>query len=159
MVLTGIMCLLRFAYWIDQCMGLEINFPVIVDDFFYFIPWWFQFATFSLLALFYAQVVLGSDWKTRARSLYRGIWITTNTLLFLFTSFISLSVTGKIDDKVEYLAESIYLLYAAVMYLALAGLLAVYGVKFNQAVSTHRKLLPRSPKAFAIVNFVLVVVF
>jgi hypothetical protein len=125
-----------------------------------------------------------SDWKPRYRRWYRGAYLVLNLILLLVTVLAAVSIDqGKIalvaacgrycvrgDERtmlagvaalapVSNLAHMFYLVYAALLYVLLSTLLVVYGCQFANSTSHHRRLLPRSPTAFAVFNAILVVIF
>jgi hypothetical protein len=51
------MGVMRAFFWAAQCFELVMSPKV--GDLIYLLPIWVQFATFSLLALYYAQVLQG----------------------------------------------------------------------------------------------------
>ena len=119
-----------------------------------------QFALFSLLAVYYAQVVHKPNWKKKYRRRYKIAHFTVNTFFIVLTA--TLCVCSKKTfglSDFEPLVDKIYLAYVGTLDVLLSIMLTVYGAKFDRCLTHQKQLLPRSRKTFKIMNMTLVAVF
>jgi len=174
--------LLRIIFW---CKVVTPSYsPNQLIMAIYFLPVWMDFAGLSLLAVFYAETLLnGSDkykqYKVFTHTLASSYHsISSHLLHFLLQYYpiklcafvnciffiLSLLISVLLNDKATSSGtkESIatgFSVYAAFLDFLLSGLLGFLGHKFYDSY-THRKIslriLPRSIKTFALINWYVV---
>lgn len=137
-----VLCLLwtvvRAAYWI--LLQTRAQLPYLVLYLLYWVPTPIQFANFSLLVLFYIQVLTGERWRRRWRAvclplyLFMTISMATFTAVWAFNSSNDLSNADAFGDeydqefyKVSYVR--VQLVYSAVSFFLLSGLFGFFGWK------------------------------
>jgi hypothetical protein len=151
--------LLRIIFW---CKVATPSFsPNQLIMVIYFLPVWMDFAGLSLLAVFYAETLLGGSDKYKQYKYYPiKLCAFVNFIFFLLSLLISVLLNDKATSAST--KESIatcFSVYAAFLDFLLSGLLGFLGYKFYDSY-THRKIslriLPRSIKTFALINWYVV---
>jgi len=120
-----------------------------------------QFATVSLLVVFYAQVVHFNNWKRSGyRKTFGLLFIISNVSFFLIVMVFSVAFMDFVSDDIQNAMDHVYLAYMSCLDVLLAGMLTLYGTKLNRSKrQLNKQLLPRSPQTFRILNTSLVVLF
>eukprot|EP01124_Arcella_intermedia_P018915 TRINITY_DN26039_c0_g1_i1.p1 TRINITY_DN26039_c0_g1~~TRINITY_DN26039_c0_g1_i1.p1 ORF type:complete len:335 (+),score=61.19 TRINITY_DN26039_c0_g1_i1:24-1028(+) len=120
---------------------------------------WIQFATFSLLVLFYAQVIHKAKKKIMAQNIALIIYIIFN-VIFL-TSFVVMFVV-EVNDPDN--ADDVFMVHAFLvgsMYIILASFLVIYGWKLSNLVdlSDHKIPFLRNQTTITSLTIILFIVF
>ncbi|DAZ94462.1 TPA: hypothetical protein N0F65_003498 [Lagenidium giganteum] len=168
-----ILCLLwtvvRSTYWImiqtrESMTYLELYLL-------YWFPTPIQFANFSLLVLFYIQVITGKKWRTRWRNICLPLYfimtmsMATFTAVWAFNSSNDISAAyeyGDIYDQEFYKVSdvSVQLTYSAISFFMLSFLFGFFGWKMANVESwKRRRLLISKPRSLAIINSLLFLIF
>ncbi|KAG6614486.1 uncharacterized protein IUM83_04188 [Phytophthora cinnamomi] len=168
-----VLCLLwtgvRAAYWI--IMSTQSSMRYLTLYLLYWSPTPIQFANFSLLILFYIQVLTGPDWRSRWRNVCLPLYLlltmtmTTFTVVWAFNSSNDISKAARRGD--EYDQEfsrvsdvSVQLKYSAFSFFLLSVLFGFFGWKMANVESwKRRRLLISRPRSLAVINSLLCVIF
>ncbi|KAE8977204.1 hypothetical protein PF011_g23746 [Phytophthora fragariae] len=168
-----VLCLLwtavRAAYWI--IMSTQQSLRYLTLYLLYWSPTPIQFANFSLLILFYIQVLTGPDWRSKWRNVCLPLYLlmtmtmTTFTVVWAFNSSNDISKAARRGD--EYDQEfsrvsdvSVQLKYSAFSFFLLSVLFGVFGWKMANVESwKRRRLLISRPRSLAVINSLLCVIF
>ncbi|KAG7389520.1 hypothetical protein PHYPSEUDO_010165 [Phytophthora pseudosyringae] len=168
-----VLCLLwtgvRAAYWI--IMSTQSSMRYLTLYLLYWSPTPIQFANFSLLILFYIQVLTGPEWRSKWRNvclpLYLMLTMTmaTFTVVWAFNSSNDISKAARRGD--EYDQEfsrvsdvSVQLKYSAFSFFLLSVLFGFFGWKMANVESwKRRRLLLSRPRSLAVINSLLCLIF
>ncbi|OQR87130.1 hypothetical protein THRCLA_22935, partial [Thraustotheca clavata] len=162
-------CLVRVVFW----MTLELRDEITYLELYllYWFPTPIQFANFSLLVLFYIQVITGPSWQTKWRQiclplyLFMSLLMATITAVWAFTSNSSVEDALKYGDKYDQdmnkiSAVKIQLEYSAISFFLLSFLFAFFGWKLaNVSESRRKRLMITKPHSLAVFNALLFILF
>jgi hypothetical protein len=149
-----VLCLLwtivRAAYWI--IMSTQESMRYLTLYLLYWSPTPIQFANFSLLILFYIQVLTGPEWRSKWRNVCLPLYLlltmtmATFTVVWAFNSSNDISKAARRGD--EYDQEfsrvsdvSVQLKYSAFSFFLLSVLFGVFGWKMANVESWKRRRL------------------
>ncbi|TMW63083.1 hypothetical protein Poli38472_005701 [Pythium oligandrum] len=168
-----VLCLLwtvvRSTYWImiqtrETMTYLELYLL-------YWFPTPIQFANFSLLILFYIQVITGKQWRTRWRNICLPLYFLLTLSMATFTAIWALNSSNDISYATEYGDEydeefskitdvSVQLEYSAIAFSTLSFCFGFFGWKMANVESwKRRRLLISKPRSLAILNSLLSFIF
>ncbi|KAG2978082.1 hypothetical protein PC129_g3784 [Phytophthora cactorum] len=168
-----VLCLLwtgvRAAYWI--IMSTQSSMRYLTLYLLYWSPTPIQFANFSLLILFYIQVLTGPDWRSKWRNVCLPLYLlltmtmATFTVVWAFNSSNDISKAARRGD--EYDQEfsrvsdvSVQLKYSAFSFFLLSVLFGFFGWKMANVESwKRRRLLISRPRSLAVINSLLCFIF
>ncbi|KAH7484222.1 hypothetical protein PRIC1_003521 [Phytophthora ramorum] len=168
-----VLCLLwtgvRAAYWI--LMSTQASMRYLTLYLLYWSPTPIQFANFSLLILFYIQVLTGPEWRSTWRNVCLPLYLlltmtmTTFTVVWAFNSSNDISKATRRGD--EYDQEfsrvsdvSVQLKYSAFCFFLLSVLFGFFGWKMANVESwKRRRLLISKPRSLAVINSLLCLIF
>lgn len=107
-----------------------------------------QFATFSLLVLFFGRVVHSQTWELRQRVWFFAVWSATNiVLLMLAAIWIALTSGRETEDAFHY---GVRQMFTAVVFLLLVAVLTHYGVLLAHFIAQHEAHGAQSVAALAV---------
>lgn len=167
------LCLLwtgvRSAYWLMMLSQESMRYLTLY--LLYWSPTPIQFANFSLLILFYIQVLTGPDWRSRWRNVCLPLYLlltmsmATFTVVWAFNSSNDISKAARRGD--EYDQEfsrvsdvSVQLKYSAASFFLLSVLFGFFGWKIANVESwKRRRLLISRPRSLAVINSLLCFIF
>lgn len=157
-------CLLRVIFWCKVASPTYASEQVI--SLIFFMPVWMNFFALSFLASFYGEtLILGaSDVRySRYKDYPVRLCLAVNFVLFVLCLTLSLVISrnGASDQTKTDLAVA-FSLYASLLDFVLAGLLGILGYAFynNYAQrSATTRILPRSVRTFAAINYYIVCVY
>ncbi|KAG6968470.1 hypothetical protein JG688_00005814 [Phytophthora aleatoria] len=149
-----VLCLLwtgvRAAYWI--IMSTQSSMRYLTLYLLYWSPTPIQFANFSLLILFYIQVLTGPDWRSKWRNVCLPLYLlltmtmATFTVVWAFNSSNDISKAARRGD--EYDQEfsrvsdvSVQLKYSAFSFFLLSVLFGFFGWKMANSLAVINSLL------------------
>ncbi|KAG1685150.1 hypothetical protein DVH05_011345 [Phytophthora capsici] len=168
-----VLCLLwtgvRAAYWI--IMSTQSSMRYLTLYLLYWSPTPIQFANFSLLILFYIQVLTGPEWRSKWRNVCLPLYLlltmtmATFTVVWAFNSSNDISKAARRGD--EYDQEfsrvsdvSVQLKYSAFSFFLLSVLFGFFGWKMANVESwKRRRLLISRPRSLAVINSLLCLIF
>uniref|UniRef100_K3X8B5 Uncharacterized protein n=1 Tax=Globisporangium ultimum (strain ATCC 200006 / CBS 805.95 / DAOM BR144) TaxID=431595 RepID=K3X8B5_GLOUD len=159
----------RSTYWImlqtrEQITYLELYLL-------YWMPTPIQFANFSLLVLFYIQVLTGKKWRSKWRSICLPLYLLLTVSMATFTAVWAFNSSNDISHAYAYGDEydqefykvsdvSVQLEYSAVSFFLLSGLFGFFGWKMANVESWKRqRMLISKPRSLAIINALLFLIF
>jgi len=125
------------------------------------LPMNLQFATFSLLVLFYAHLVHRATWETSTKKIFTVIYFVTN---FIFISLqvvlIGLNAHEKIpyDNTTDTVYDKAQLYLSAVVFLILVFILGCYGWMLF-STRGNRSLIQQVPSQIFLVTVVILALF
>lgn len=137
-----VLCLLwtvvRSTYWILLQTREKISYLELY--LLYWFPTPIQFANFSLLVLFYIQVITGKKWQTRYRGICLPLYLFMTVSMATFTAVWAFNSSNDISNAYEFGDEydqefykvsdvSVQLAYSAVSFFLLSGLFGFFGWK------------------------------
>eukprot|EP00520_Triparma_pacifica_P003952 CAMPEP_0118659044 /NCGR_PEP_ID=MMETSP0785-20121206/14895_1 /TAXON_ID=91992 /ORGANISM="Bolidomonas pacifica, Strain CCMP 1866" /LENGTH=517 /DNA_ID=CAMNT_0006552109 /DNA_START=234 /DNA_END=1783 /DNA_ORIENTATION=+ len=159
-LLTLIVCFstFRVIFWVKTMFSNCWSSSVVL--FLFLFPNVLQFSIFSLLVVYYVQVVHKQKWKSSYRKTYSIIYGTFNCLFVLIT--IALCCAYSLDfagDNATKILDDMYLSYLGVLDILLSTMIVIYGLKFERCLTYQKQLLPRSRKTFKLMNSIFVFVF
>ncbi|POM58289.1 Hypothetical protein PHPALM_37083 [Phytophthora palmivora] len=149
-----VLCLLwtavRAAYWI--IMSTQSSMRYLTLYLLYWSPTPIQFANFSLLILFYIQVLTGPEWRSKWRNVCLPLYLlltmtmATFTVVWAFNSSNDISKAARRGD--EYDQEfsrvsdvSVQLKYSAFSFFLLSVLFGYFGWKIANSLAVINSLL------------------
>lgn len=137
-----VLCLLwtvvRSAYWILLQTREKISYLELY--LLYWFPTPIQFANFSLLVLFYIQVITGKRWQTKWRNICLPLYFFMTMSMATFTAVWAFNSSNDMSNALAYGDEydqefykvsdvSVQLAYSAVSFFLLSGLFGFFGWK------------------------------
>eukprot|EP00753_Platysulcus_tardus_P005377 PLAT13234.1.p1 GENE.PLAT13234.1~~PLAT13234.1.p1 ORF type:complete len:382 (-),score=112.04 PLAT13234.1:94-1170(-) len=130
----------------------------------YWVPTSVQFATFSLLVLFYGHVVHRKAWRRVSRYAYTIYGLVNAVLVLTTVALIWLASTATDCPGCSNVGGHVavyYNIFNGLAYVLLAVLLVTYGFKFAKLASQDfaRVLLPMRPRSFMLLNVVMTLSF
>eukprot|EP00644_Phytophthora_capsici_P004563 jgi/Phyca11/110964/e_gw1.19.581.1 len=151
-----VLCLLwtgvRAAYWI--IMSTQSSMRYLTLYLLYWSPTPIQFANFSLLILFYIQVLTGPEWRSKWRNVCLPLYLlltmtmATFTVVWAFNSSNDISKAARRGD--EYDQEfsrvsdvSVQLKYSAFSFFLLSVLFGFFGWKMANVRAVFKEVLQR----------------
>ncbi|KAM9985424.1 hypothetical protein ACTFIZ_008963 [Dictyostelium cf. discoideum] len=147
--------LLRAIFW--GFFDIFSNSSKAVQNSFFLIPINIQFATFSLLVLFYAHVVHRTTWERFTRMRFTIVYSSVNIIL-LVLQIVWIAVYSKYSD-VGLLAQIQFILNG-VVFLLLVSILAFYGWKLRIIKqNTNRHLQSQLPLSIIPITFFIFLCF
>ncbi|KAF1330332.1 hypothetical protein FI667_g5034, partial [Globisporangium splendens] len=130
-----------------------------------------HFANFSLLVLFYIQVLTGKKWRSKWRSICLPLYLLLTVSMATFTAVWAFNSSNDISHACAYGDEydqefykvsdvSVQLEYSAVSFFLLSGLFGFFGWKMANVESWKRqRMLISKPRSLAIINALLFLIF
>ncbi|GAB9467954.1 hypothetical protein Gpo141_00005282 [Globisporangium polare] len=168
-----VLCLLwtvvRSAYWILLQTREKISYLELY--LLYWFPTPIQFANFSLLVLFYIQVITGKRWQTKWRNICLPLYFFMTMSMATFTAVWAFNSSNDMSNALAYGDEydqefykvsdvSVQLAYSAVSFFLLSGLFGFFGWKMANVESwKRRRMLISKPRSLTIINFLLFLIF
>ncbi|CAH0493806.1 unnamed protein product [Peronospora farinosa] len=168
-----LLCLLwtgvRAAYWI--IMSTQSNMRYLTLYLLYWSPTPIQFANFSLLILFYIQVLTGPEWRSRWRNVCLPLYLlltmtmATFTVVWAFNSSNDISKVAQRGDEYDQAFSRVsdvcvQLKYSAFSFFLLSILFGFFGWKMANVESwKRRRLLLSRPRSLAVINSLLCLIF
>lgn len=168
-----VLCLLwtvvRSTYWI--MMQTRESMTYLELYLLYWFPTPIQFANFSLLVLFYIQVITGKKWRTRWRNICLPLYFLMTMSMATFTAVWAFNSSNDISNAYEYgdvydqefykvSDVSVQLEYSAISFFMLSFLFGFFGWKMAKVESwKRRRLLISKPRSLAIINSLLFLIF
>ncbi|TDH66905.1 hypothetical protein CCR75_007489 [Bremia lactucae] len=168
-----LLCLLwtvvRAAYWIIMTTQSSLRYLTLY--LLYWSPTPIQFANFSLLILFYIQVLTGPAWRSKWRNVCLPFYLlltmtmTTFTVVWAFNSSNDISKAARQGDEYdqEFLKVadiSVQLKYSAVSFFLLSVLFGFFGWKMANVENwKRRRLLISKPRSLTVINSLLCIIF
>ncbi|RLN60444.1 hypothetical protein BBJ28_00023192 [Nothophytophthora sp. Chile5] len=146
------LCLLwtvvRSAYWI--IMLSQESMPYLTLYLLYWSPTPIQFANFSLLILFYIQVLTGPEWRSRWRNVCLPLYLLLTMCMATFTAVWALNSSNDIskaarrgdeyDQEFSHVSDvSVQLKYSAASFFLLSVLFGVFGWKMANVRAFSRR--------------------
>ncbi|CEG36671.1 uncharacterized protein PHALS_03339 [Plasmopara halstedii] len=169
LLLTG-MCLLLALFLLTRLLAAS-SMRYLALYLLYWSPTPIQFANFSLLILFYIQVLTGPGWRSKWRNVCLPLYLlltmtmTTFTVVWAFNSSNDISKAAREGD--EYDQEfsqvsdvSVQLKYSAISFTLLSVLFGYFGWKMANVESwKRRRLLISKPRSLTVINSLLSIIF
>ena len=161
--------IVRITYWLiletqDSLTYLELYLL-------YWLPTPIQFSNFSLLVLFYIQVITGQHWRLKWRMICLPLYFMMTMSMATFTIVWAFNSSNEIKNAYEYgdiydqefykvSSVKVQLIYSSLSFFILSILFAFYGYKISMIESwKRRRMLMSQPKTLAAINFTLWLVF
>jgi hypothetical protein len=123
----------------------------IMANVFYWLPFNIQFATFSLLVLYYAEVIYKKNWRRKRRRQFVSIYCIVNIVflawvvvylvlddVFAFSSHRDAAQVAPLDIVAE--------VFAGTIFLVLICMLAYYGLRIRMLAKQGKIQVPFQPK-------------
>lgn len=156
LVLCFIWGILRIVFW----STVDVITSAITSNVLLWIPLNIQFATFSLLVVFYAHLVHKSSWERTTKKRFAAAYIAVNAILIIMQS-VSLGVVNNKDpDDIDLLGE-VQSGIAGFVFLVLVAILAWYGYRLHVAISSTAKhqMLFQVPPGLFVVTVIIILLF
>ncbi|GAM23495.1 hypothetical protein SAMD00019534_066700, partial [Acytostelium subglobosum LB1] len=168
---------LRSVFWLT----FYVDTNGLVSNLLLNIPINIQFATYSLLVLFYAHVVHRKTWEQSTKKLFTIIYVCVNTVLLVlqcvwiaFDYKDSLNQPtpsssgsgsngdcgGATDQQLNQMDQLMYIL-SGVVFLLLVTILAVYGWRLNRIIKSTKsaQLQSQLPMSIIPITFIIFLCF
>ncbi|KAN0028361.1 hypothetical protein ACTFIV_010203 [Dictyostelium citrinum] len=147
--------LLRAIFWgLFDVFSLPANY--VAQTTFFLIPINIQFATFSLLVLFYAHVVHRTTWERFTRMRFTIVYLSVNIIL-LVLQIVWIAIYVKYSNG---MLQQIQSILNGVVFLLLVSILAFYGWKLRIIKqNTNRHLQSQLPLSIIPITFFIFLCF
>lgn len=168
-----LMCLLwtfvRVTYWV--MLESQKSMTYLELYLLYWFPTPIQFANFSLLVLFYIQVITGPLWRSRWRSICLPVYLLLTMSMATFTIVWALNSSNEVSNAFAYGDEydqefyrvsgvKVQLEYSAICFFTLSVLFGIFGWKMVTVESwKRRRMLVSKPRSLAAINLMLCLIF
>lgn len=163
---NGIMLLLAFAAWCRIFIWIKVMIPTTLDNalcmVIYFLPVWLNFAAISCLSVFYAHALYNEAFPTAYQDLPWYLCICVNVVFcVLNVTIAALMENSGVSAKQAKLLYEVYVGYAVFLDTLTAVIIGYFGYYFFNSPRASRKhwQLPRSPRLFAAINYLIVTCF
>ncbi|GAM18100.1 hypothetical protein SAMD00019534_012750 [Acytostelium subglobosum LB1] len=163
---------LRTVFWLT----FGVNQNQLVAEMLFSIPINIQFATFSLLVLFYAHVVHRSTWETSTKAIFSIAYISINVLLFILQCvWIAFDYKDSLnqpnndnstnpnpnpcqttDTQLTVYDQTAYIL-TGVVFLLLVSILAFYGWRLNFIIKSTKSAQLQSQLPISIIPITFII--
>eukprot|EP01125_Pyxidicula_operculata_P019860 TRINITY_DN721_c7_g1_i1.p1 TRINITY_DN721_c7_g1~~TRINITY_DN721_c7_g1_i1.p1 ORF type:complete len:377 (-),score=23.79 TRINITY_DN721_c7_g1_i1:169-1299(-) len=155
LVFNFVWSVLRFSFWLIVPIESDLIEFVLQG-----IALQIQFSTFTMLVLFYSQLIYKADGSWHHYQKRAFVIYTLVNLLFL-CAFLGTVIVSAVNDELKQEADNVNAFIVSIMYLILSLAMAVFGWKLHKLVSTLTIKVPflRSSAHITIVSFILVSVF
>eukprot|EP00128_Syssomonas_multiformis_P008161 Colp12_sorted_trinity150504_noHs@71 len=118
------------AIFLGFCYRDWVTMPSWLLRILYWLPINVQFATYSLVVLYFAQVVHKHDWEKSYKRMFYASWIVVNILLIIPLIAWMIAVgDDPVTSEKQFIARQVS---TAVVFFILVIILAVYGFKLSQ---------------------------
>jgi len=155
--------LLCFVWGVLRVVFWSLFYQIIsgtVGEVLLWIPLNFQFATFSLLVVFYAHLVHKNTWEKYTKKRFTIAYITVNTILLIMQCVCFGLITDGGHSEEQW-ASDVQSAIAGLVFLILVTILSWYGWKLNvviRSTAKHQMLFQVPPMIF-VVTFVITLLF
>jgi len=156
LLLCFIWGVLRVVFW-----SIEYIFWGAFAEVLLWVPLNFQFATFSLLVVFYAHLVHKSTWEKYMKKRFTIAYIVINVVLLALQCVWLGFVNSDIQHSDEDWASGVQSAIAALVFVILVAILAWYGYSLHKVIrsTTKHQMLYQVPSNIFVVTFMIVLLF
>lgn len=160
---------IRVTYWILLECKQDITYLELY--LLYWFPTPIQFSNFSLLVLFYIQVITGSNWRMKWRRVCLPLYFMLTMSMGTFTVVWALNSSNEISNAYAYGDEydqdfyrvsdvKVQLEYSSLSFFVLSLLFGFFGWKMATVENWKRKkMFVSKPRSLAMINLMLFVIF
>ncbi len=150
--------LLRLVLWVKVCVPGDLNDTFMLLMF--FLPLWFNFASLSLLAVFYTEAVYGGKTKWPMR-----IYLIVNLILLVLNVYVATGTAARLEsnDDGTHVFSAFSVAYSSFVDFLLAMLLCYYGIQFQAICNENGNALTTwnhsSVTIFESINWMLIIIY
>eukprot|EP01088_Endostelium_zonatum_P010671 TRINITY_DN2420_c0_g1_i1.p1 TRINITY_DN2420_c0_g1~~TRINITY_DN2420_c0_g1_i1.p1 ORF type:complete len:369 (-),score=10.60 TRINITY_DN2420_c0_g1_i1:125-1231(-) len=162
LLLCFIWSVFRICVWIMiPASNYFANFPSWLLFAIYWYGFTIQFATFSLLVLFYVNVVHHDSWK-QIRNYVFTAYIALNIIFFIVVTALIVRFSERNYDSAW--ANKAFTIFSSLMFSIISVILARYGYKVYQLIRTGKTNIPFQPrgtpqKGIVLVTLLILLIF
>jgi len=139
LILTFFWMLLRVIYFLPQIITHLSEWPDWLECIIVYFPVIFEFATFSLLVIFFAHLIHKEKWDKRFKIRFYIGYIVINSILIIFV--IVICILRSINTEVSRERDYVQLAFFTFVFFLLVFILSAYTYKLYQLSKYNDRIL------------------